>query len=65
MDGHTMRSVAEYIVNRKRGDRQSNGTSQHTSEYPETEFDTNGIERDWSGDERCYQDSTGKTGNNI
>lgn len=60
-----MRSVAEYIVNRKRGDRQSDGTIKHTSKYPETEFDTNGVERDWGGDERCHQDSTGQSRYNI
>ena len=60
-----MRSVAEYIVNRKRGDRQSDGTIKHPSKYPETEFDTNGVERDWGGDERCYQDFTGKVGDNL
>lgn len=54
-----MRSVAEYIVEHKRGGRQGNGTSKYTSQYPETEFDTNGVERDWSGDERCDQNPTG------
>lgn len=65
MDGSIMRSVAEYIVESKRRDRQSNGTGQYTPNYPETEFDTNGVERDWRGDERCDQDSTGQGGNNI
>ena len=59
MDGHIMRSVAECIVNRRRSDRQGNGTIKHPANYPETEFDTNGVERDWSGDERFDQDSTG------
>ena len=54
-----MRSVAKYIVDLKRGGRQSDGTSKHTSQYPETEFDTNGVERDWSGDDGCNQDPTG------
>ncbi len=53
-----MRSVAEYIVESKRGDRQGNGTSKCTPKYPETEFDTNGVERDWSGDERCNTDQS-------
>lgn len=64
MDGGIMRSVAEYIVGVRR-DRKSNGASQYTPNYPETEFDTNGVERDWSGDERCDQDPTGQGGNNI
>jgi len=59
-----MRSVAEYIVGLRR-DRQSNGTNQYTPDYPETEFDTNGVERDWSGNERCDQDPAGQGGDNI
>lgn len=54
-----MRSVAKYIVEHKRGGGQSNGTSKYATQYPETEFDTNGVERDWGGDERCHKDSTG------
>lgn len=65
MDGTTMRSVAEYIVEIKRGDRKGDGTSKCSPKYPETEFDTNGIQRDWGGDERCDQNISGKSGNNI
>lgn len=54
-----MRSVAEYIVKHKRGNRQGNGTSKHTTQYPETEFDTNGVERDWSRNDGLDKDSTG------
>lgn len=60
-----MRSVARYIVEHKRGDRQSDGTFKHSAKYPETEFDTNGVERDWSGDERRHKNPTGKGRNNF
>ncbi len=53
-----MRSVARYIVENKRGDRQSDGANKRTSKYPETEFDTNGVQRDGSGDERCNTDQS-------
>ncbi len=58
MDGIIMRSVARYIVENKRGDRQSDGANKRTSKYPETEFDTNGVQRDGSGDERCNTDQS-------
>ena len=59
MDGNTMRSVAEYMSKRKSRDRKGNGPSELSAEYTKAEFDTNGIQRDWSGDERCYQDTAG------
>ena len=65
MEGSTIRTIAEYIVELHRRDRNRNGTDQHSPEYPETEFDTNGVQRDQSGDERCNQNPIRQSWDNI
>ena len=65
MEGNTMLIVARTIVEHKRNGRKSNGAVERRSDYYTSEFDTNGVERDGCGDERCHQDSTRQSRDNV
>ena len=65
MEGRTIRILSEYIADQHRRDRDRNRNSGYTSIYQTSEFDTNGVERDWSGDERPDPNDPGKDGNNV
>jgi hypothetical protein len=59
MDGSTMRTLAEYIAELHRRDRDYNGTNQQPSFDTTTENDSNWDQRNRSGDGRRSQDHAG------
>lgn len=59
------RLIDEYFSELLVSNRKSNGTVECSPNHPEAEFDTNGVQRDWRGDERLDQDPAGKIRNNI
>lgn len=65
MQDNTIRILAEHLVKLRRRDRQGNRAIEHSTDYSEAEFDTNGVERDWGGNERCYQNTPGQTRDNV
>lgn len=65
MQGHTIRLLSEYIADLHRRDRERDRNSSQPTVYQTAEFDTNGVERDWSGDERSDSNSSGQSGDNI
>ena len=59
MDGSTMRTLAEYIAELHRRDRDHNGTNQQPSFDTTTEDDANWDQGHRSGDGRRSQDHAG------
>ena len=59
------RLIHEYFAEHMGSDRKSDRAVKHPTDYTETEFDTNGVQRDWCGDVGCDKDPTGKSRNNI
>lgn len=65
MDGSTMRTLAEYILELKRGDRNYHRSSGGSGFDTTIEDYSDGIQGNRSGDAGCSQNDTGKSGNNI
>lgn len=65
MEGRTIRILSEYIAELHRRDRERNRASGYSSIYTEAEQDTNGVQRDYGGDDGCDQDSSGQGGDNL
>lgn len=62
MQPSTIRTLAEYIADCRRRDRDYNGTNGGGAFDTTIEINTPGDERNWSGDERRDQDTSGQTG---
>ena len=55
----------EFLLDQHRRDRDRNRNSGYSTIYQKAEFDTNGVQRDWSGDERSDSDDAGQGGDNV
>ena len=65
MQGSTIRTLAEYIVELHRRDRDRNGTSECAAFDTTTEDDAHWCQGDERGDGRPGQDSTGQSRDNL
>ena len=65
MDGHTIRTLAEYITELHRRDRNNHGTIEQPAFDTTVEDDSNWSQGDWNRDGRRSEDGPGQSGNNI
>jgi len=65
MDGRTMRTLAEYITELHRRDRDHNGTTECPAFDTTIEDDAHWDQGNRGRDGRCSQDHTGQSGDNI
>ena len=65
MDGRTIRTLAEYITELKRRDRDDNGTTQQPSFDTTIEDDANWDQGNRGGDGGRGQDNPGQSGDNL
>ena len=65
MQPDTILTLAQYINDLKRRDRDRDRTSEHPAFDTTTEADVDGIQRDWTGDVRYGKNPTGKSGTHV
>ena len=65
MEDRTLFILAEYIAELRRRDRNSYRAAERNPHYPEEDYDTNGVQGNGSGDERCDTNTAGQSRNNI
>lgn len=65
MSTNLPRLIHEYFTERMGSDRKGDGATKCGCYDHQAEFDTNGVQRDWGGDERLDQNPAGQTRHNV